>query len=465
MANIRIDYFDRVTALFSLAYGANDAEKLAKLEELLKDPNFILLLNYGYNSQGNHSAIFFACYGGASVDAVSALLKAGANPFQRDNIGRIPLHLASNSADPAIVAEFLAVPNMGLFIDDAAKDTGQTPFHTLFLPGSGNGPAAKSKNADLAACLTKLLKVSPDPVASLNKKDSKQLTPLILAKHYGLLAAFDGLELGLKAKLNLDGIVVPANIEELLRIDFYGRTEFLEAAFVNNKTLVKKAIAEGADTMVFNKQSGRNAVELACCGQSDGETVTMLLDAPSTKLIDVSGKPHATHQGRTFWHYAANTGRIDTNTAIASHSSVISQLKLFINALDNLNRTPLHAAAMAASRTTLTKAEKEAGETLAEREKVIDLLFASGVAPSVIDANGQTALDIAVERKNTVVAERIRFNILKMTPQMHAFDAMKALRSLPPPKLGVFDTERGKATLAALAAAEAPGADKLKAGI
>jgi len=445
MANTRLDYFDRVTALFGLAYGANDAEKVTKLEDLLKDPEFRRFINYGYNSQGEHSAIFFTCYGGASVEAVRVLIKAGANPFQRDNIGRIPLHLAANSADPEIVAEFLAVSKMQLFVDDAAKDTGQTPFHALFLPGSGNSPAAKAKNANLIACLTLLLAASGDPVASLKKKDNNKLTPLILAKHYGLLSAFDSLDPTLKAKLNLDSVVVPGNIEELVRVDFYGRTEFIEAAFVNNKALLKTAIAEGADTMVFNKQSGRNAVELACCGLSDGETVQMMLDAATTKLIGPSGKPHATSQGRTFWHYAANTGRIDTNTVIAAHPSVSSQMDLFVNALDSLNRTPLHAAAMAMSRTTLTEAEKTAGETLSQREKLIDLLFASGVAPSIIDANGQTALQIADERKNTVVAVRIRHNMSLMQSSTIAFDLRKVLQTLPPPKFDVF-TARANGT-------------------
>jgi len=446
MANTRIDYFDRVTLLFNASYSGN----VPRLKELLADPNFKALINRGVDTQGNHAPLFFACYGGANAEAVQVLLDNGANALKRDNIGRIPLHLAANSNDPEILEVLLAQPSMNLFVDDAAADTGQTPFHALFLPGSGNGPAAKAANGNLADCLKKLLAKSPNPFKSLNTPDKNGLTPLILAYHFNLLAAFDNLDPSLKSEINQYIVKIPANIKELLKVDFYGRTELLEAAFVShdnnaggkaNKEIIRKAIADGADLMVVNKQSGRNALQLACFGLSDGETVKMLLDAPQTKVFSEYPTVIADHKGRTFAHFAANTGRIDTNAVIWKHKKVSEFYGDFLKATDAMGRTVLHAAAMAASRTTLSEEEKAAGETLSQREKVIDLLFAEEIDETMVDKNGQTALQIAEERGNTVVAARIKHNI-----------ALRAAQSLPEGLLPAFSKASVGTPLAALSA-------------
>lgn len=391
MADIVMDYFDRPTSLFLASY-AGDYKRLG---ELLTQKEHKDNINHPVNTQGKHTPLFFACYGDANVETVKELLNHGADPLLLDNIGRTVLHIAANTADPAILQTLLEQPGIIEFVDSAAEFTGQTPFHALCLPGSGAGPDKKGKDANVVACLQMLLDKSKNtPLQALNTKDKNNLTPIMLAKQYNNTELLESFE-KLIGKDALDSVNVPDNIETLLKVDFYGRTPLLEAAFVNNKETVIRELDNLENPDQVNIQSDRNALQLACCGISDGEMVDII-------LAKITNPIAADKNGRTALHFAANTGRIDTVTVLLNNETIRKN----INILDGNNRTALHALAMASSR--VKPAE---GEELSSREKVIELLFANGIDFDAKDVNNDTALDIAEQRGNIVVASRLRICI------------------------------------------------------
>jgi ankyrin repeat protein len=273
--------------------------------------------------------------------------------------------------------------------------TSQTPFHALCYPGTGAGCPKKDAGAHMVACFELLRSYSAckdEPLALLTDEDANGLTPLMLATHYKNEALLQHFAAITSPEL-VANVELPANIAQLTKNEFYGRTPLLEAAFTNGKEIVKAELTNGEDPDAINIQSGRNALQLACCGISDGEMVALILARTTNPIA-------ADHRGRTALHFAATTGRIDTVEVLLSNPVIRDN----IGTLDLDRRSALHAVAMAATRTTAE------GGQLSQREKVIDMLIANGVDLSLADINGDTALDIAEQRNNPVVATRIRYH-------------------------------------------------------
>ena len=179
------------------------------------------------NSQG-HSALFFACYGIANAETISILLNAGADPFQRDNEGRLPLHFAANSLDSQIIAALLKAPNMNSFKHDAANKAGQTPLHALFLPSSGILGTIQDRSTGIERCLPFFLERDNNPLDALHKKDNNGLSSLMLVKHFKLQGGFKQHVSEKLFQILLKGVSVPGNIAQLLNSDLYYRISPLE---------------------------------------------------------------------------------------------------------------------------------------------------------------------------------------------------------------------------------------------
>ncbi len=392
-----VDYFGRPATFFA-AYGGSTA----RLQELLADPRHAAHINLGVNSQGDHTLLFIALYGSANPETLTLLLEHGADPLHRDNIGRLPLHIAANTGDPKMLHRLLDYMKgklgsdaVSTLVDDPAESTGQTPFHALCLPGTGAGVAKKLENVELT--LSILCAYSSDEQASLSKPDNNGLTPLMLIKHYHANTALSDTCKGIVGPDCFEKVTIPENIGDLLKVDFFGRTPLLEAAFVGNKDVVRVELTkEDVDPNAVNIQSGRNALQVACCGLADGEMVSILLPRITDPLAQ-------DEQGRTALHFAANTGRVDTTTALLDNETLGETVCKNINMLDINKRTPLHAVAMSSGRTKPAE-----GEELSTREKTIVLLFENGIDPTLRDINEHTALDLAKQFGNTVVAERIK---------------------------------------------------------
>lgn len=383
MFDTTVDYFGRPATFFATYSGNTEG-----LRALLEEPKHLAHINLGVDSQGGHTLLFIALYGDANPETLALLLEKGADPFYRDNIGRIPLHIAANTADPKMLTMLLARDGVSELVDSPAA-TGQTPFHALCLPGTGAGVAKTPENTTLS--LEILLDYSNDARVSLNIPDTNGLTPLILIKHYNnpeLLKTC-------KEKLGqncFEAVLIPENIDNLLKVDFFGRTPLLEAAFVGNKEIVASELNKGADPDFVNVQSGRNSLQVACCGLADGGMVSLILPQITAPLAQDL-------QGRTALHFSANTGRFDTTAVLLANVAICAD----INRTDAHGRTSLHALAMSSART-----KPAAGETLSTREKTIVLLFDNGIDPEIQDIHGYTALTLAGLFGNTVVAERIK---------------------------------------------------------
>jgi len=204
-----------------------------RLNALLADPLIQAKINEPIGKFG-HSALFFACYGNANATTVSILLKAGANPSQRDYSNRLCLHFAANSLDVEIIQVILNEPNMSALRTDTTC-AGITPVHALFLPGSIDpDPVRRSK---LPLCLPPMLGNQSYGDSALKIKDSFGLTPMKLIRHFGLVNEVDG-ACATSAqkkllKLYLNNLKVPENIPALMSTQAlynYNRQELLDAA-------------------------------------------------------------------------------------------------------------------------------------------------------------------------------------------------------------------------------------------
>jgi ankyrin repeat protein len=375
-----LDYYGR-SDIFLPSYLGN----VEKLQELLARPEQVAYLNVGVRKQGYHTALFFACYGSANLATVMALVAAGADVYAFDNMGRIPFHIACNSADPQIVKYFIdTVP--GIKSEFNAVDfNGRTPLHALCC--SGSSIKEKRRGAELVESLNMLLDMYADPaaiVAALNKPDDSGLTPLMLAKFYGL----DELSyIFARYGIDISKVVTVAADHAGVRYDYFGRTKLMEAAFDHDLETVQQQLERhdfSSDPNLHNPQAGyRSPLLLVCCSGAPGGTdiVAAILDDPRTDplICDVDGS--------TALHFAANTGRPDVVALLLQQD----QIRDNINIIDQSGMTALHALAMANSRTSM-------------RIDSLYLLLDHGIDLFAVDLQGRTAYQVAKEHGNYAVA-------------------------------------------------------------
>jgi len=375
-----LDYYGRPD-IFLPAYLGN----VEKLQEILANPEQAVYLNTGVRKQGYHTALFFACYGSANLATVIALVEAGADIYAFDNMGRIPFHIACNSADPKIIKYFIDTAP-GIKNEFKAADfNGRTPLHALCCSGSSSNE--KRRGAELIESLNMLLEMYADPavvVAALNQPDYSGLTPLMLAKFYGLDELF---YIFVRHGIDVSKIATVTADHPGIRYDYFGRTKLMEAAFDHDLELVQQQLAQhdfSSDPNLHNPQAGyRTPLLLVCCsGAAGGEAIVtaILQDMRTDPLIcDVDGS--------TALHFAANTGRSDVISALLQQDDIRDN----INIIDQAGMTALHALAMANSRIEM-------------RIDSLYLLLDYGIDLFARDFQGRTAYQIAKENGNYAVA-------------------------------------------------------------
>lgn len=375
-----LDYYGRPDIFLPSYLG-----QVKVLKELLDNPEQAAYINTTVRKHGYHTALFFACYGSANLATVMALVDAGADVYAFDNMGRIPFHIACNAADPQIIKYFIdTIP--GIKSEFNSRDfNGRTPLHAICCSGSSNNE--KRRGVELIASLNMLLDMYSDPiaiVAALNQPDDFGLTPLMLAKFYGLdelsyIFARYGIDISKTVKVTAD--------HPGIRYDYFGRTKLMEAAFDHNLEVVQQQLALqsfSSDPNLHNPQVGyRTPLLLACCsGAPDGAAVVsaILNDVRTDPLIcDIDGS--------TALHFAANTGCDDIISVLLSQD----QIRDNINIIDQYGMTALHALAMSNSRTNM-------------RIDSLYLLLDHGIDLFAEDFQGRTAYQIAKENGNYAVA-------------------------------------------------------------
>jgi len=220
MLDINLHYVDGVEELWLAAYNGD----VPKLEQLLENIEFKARINHTMNLGYDHSPLFVACYGAGNAAAVKVLLDAGADPFQRDIFGRLPLHYAANSLLKEVIDVLLAVPNMRDYRLDDISANRQTPLHTLFLPTLGISGAIRADNSKLTKCLDSMLDPNRDASKrAMEKLDKNGISSFMLVKHYKLNSWFPSQHTPPKMFENFLRcfVTVPGNITELLAMDSY----------------------------------------------------------------------------------------------------------------------------------------------------------------------------------------------------------------------------------------------------
>lgn len=229
MLDISLDYVDGVEELWLAAYNGD----VTRLEALLTNVEFKDRINHTINLGYDHSPLFFACYGAGNAEAVRVLLDAGADPFQRDNIGRLPLHYAANSLHKEVIDALLETPNMKTHRLDAISSNGQTPLHALFLPSLGISHSIRADNSKLSECLDSMLDPNRDASKrAMEQLDKRGINSFMLVKHYKLNSWFPSQHTPPKMFENYLRcfVTVPSNLTEILASDSYYSTLPLEAA-------------------------------------------------------------------------------------------------------------------------------------------------------------------------------------------------------------------------------------------
>jgi hypothetical protein len=220
MLDISLHYVDGIEELWLAAYNGD----VPKLQQLLANDDFKSRINHTLNLGHDHSPLFFACYGAGNAAAVRELIEAGADPFQRDDMGRLPLHYAANSLLKEVIDVLLDVPNMRTHRLDDLSINGLTPLQALFLPSLGISQAIKTDNSKLAKCLDSMLDPNRDASKrAMEKVDKNGLSSFMLVKHYKLAPWFPPQHTPPKMFENFLRcfVTVPANITELLASDLY----------------------------------------------------------------------------------------------------------------------------------------------------------------------------------------------------------------------------------------------------
>ena len=246
----------------------------------------------------------------ASVEDVTACLRAGANPKAQDEDGRTPLHhIARGNGNPSMVAALLqsgADPN-------ARTRRGWTPLHGAALSASSN---MEITSPDL---VTALIKAGADP----NARDTSGQTPLFYAAWYGA-----------KNPATIAALV-QAGADPRVR-DEDGQTPLHKAAAAASKPEIVAALLEVGLDPEAQDEDGSTPLHEAAMHNENAEFIAVLVKA--------GADPDARDEtGAAPLHQAA--GYNENPQVIAG----LIRAGADPNAKDQYGQTPLHQAAEAFS--------------------------------------------------------------------------------------------------------------------
>lgn len=377
---------------FEFAYGDNFTALLNYLEQEGSE-------NINRSSEKNcgHTSVHFACYGGGHPSSLYLLKEYGADLFQKDYFGRSALFVAANAGKRKIIEYLLNIYKQANISPIEADVHGRSFIHAICSLGSSLNE--KAADNELAGSLELLLACYADDVArkqALEQQDVFGLTPVQLAIASGYIQPDTELaKVFIKYGINPFTSVMPENGIPRKNHDFFFRTELMYNAFAGSLDIVQRELTNGADPNEGNPQFGdRNSLHLACNGIAGPEFLQAIMKHPSIDMKKCDGG------GTNAFMFAANTGRLDTVETLVNGVTLLDgQIIKFpiecINDQDGMGFTALHAVAMASSRPN-------------GRVNVIELLIEKlNIDATIKSKNGQTALELAVSRGNSVAANAI----------------------------------------------------------
>ena len=340
-----------------------------------------------------------------SVEAIEALLAAGADPNVPDNEGRTPLHWASTNENPAVIEMLLAAGADSKVRDSsnatplrwAIRHENVAAIEALLAAGAdpnvpdneGRTPLHWASTNENPAVIEMLLAAGADSKV----RDSSNATPLRWAIRHENVAAIEAL-LAAGADPNMPDEHAltplqwaakesenPAVFEMLLAAGAdpnargsYHETPLHTAAWHGNPALVQALLAAGVDVEARN-EGGHTPLLVATDHNKNPLVIEMLLAA--------GANPNARDDdGETPLHWAGREGNpVVVDVLLAAGAEV--------NAQTEANCTPLHWA------------------TGNKNPAVIRTLVAAGANPDVRDTNGDTPLHWASTFQNPAVVQAI----------------------------------------------------------
>lgn len=393
-------------------FGDVYAGRTAEIARTLASPGENALINTPVYTQGGHTVIFIACYGGANVETVKLLLDNGAELYKKDLKDRTPYHYAANSADPNILRylfSFITLQTARNLIDSDDR----TLLHAICCYGSS--PTDKKRGKELSESLRILLVAyetsngsASSLISALNQKDRYGFTPLHYAKYYGYTEIFDVIS---ELEQKLDTVLMPPESELVIPndhpavgIDFFGRTKLQELAFDKKEEELKAELEKlgpyNNPTIANPFASFRDALHYAVCGGTRN-IVQMILDDPRTNPMsrDINSI--------TALHFAAHRGDPGILDLLLKDSFIQDN----INAIDVVGMTALHALAMN---------NRKNDQFIADQIRCIEMLCTYGINLLHEDNNGFTAAQVARLRGNIAVAEKLE----RIIKEQQALDAL-----------------------------------------
>lgn len=346
---MKLDYYSR--NVLSLPAYLGQLDKLKALHKEGAD------INHAAFKMGNHTPLHFACYGYASYETAEWLVNHGAKLSALDSEGRQPLHLAANAGNVGVLMYLLSLKEAEAQVNTPDAN-GRTPLHALCIPGSDKS----DRESLIVSALALLQKGGED---SLTIKDKQGYTPAMLAVRFGYDFLLD--------VLSPEGEVPSVDAVDLSTVDYFGRTQLHESAFINQLAACQQMLQFNADPNTENPQmANRTPFHYACAGLSGPEVVQAFL---KLSRLDVQKTDSF---GATALHFAANAGRNDVLRVLLNHQG----LQGLINQSDSEGLTPLHVACMAGSR-------------LSQRQEAIKTLIQYGADVSLKDDKGRTPKMVA----------------------------------------------------------------------
>jgi len=297
-------------------------------------------INGKVKKMGNHTPLFFACYGLASIEAVKFLLDQGADINATDVKGRGVIHQAANAANPEIIACLL-----GLLEAEAINKLdldGRNILHAICMSSSED-----KTEEDMTKSIEIIFQsIEPSMLQEfINKKDNFGYTPAALAKLYGY--NFVQPLLSKYAKLESTQEISP----QIDMPDFYGRSKLHIAAWNNDTTAVKELLEQGADAGLENPLMGGRTPFLYSAENCSKQpsVANLFLEKCKPEVIAKSDS-----FGGNFLHFAAKAGQFEfiadtywsNKEQVALLSPQLQALAACMFAVDDSNISPWHVLFM-----------------------------------------------------------------------------------------------------------------------
>lgn len=276
------------------------------------------------------------------IDMVDTLLKMGADPFEPDAHGDIPLHLACFHAHPGLVSFLLKTHPKSIELLD---EEGRGPLHHACMMFFKTGQTKFVMGLSKADCEDEernspaVIKILRDKLTDLDPIDSSGATPL-------MIASANGYEESVSILLGNDnGNKHPVDVKELeinqrnaLHLATIGRhLEVVKLLLIHDRTFNHLR-----QTPLFAAQDINNETPLLSLAKNltpkdDGEDVVQIFKTFAESGADLM---EADENGSTLLHWACYNGRAALTAYLLSNKNANHLL-----GKNNQGDTPLHHAA------------------------------------------------------------------------------------------------------------------------